>query len=68
MPPPAGETEAAADLIGQGKVLASPMTMATVAASVAAGRTVVPYLLDETRPDAGHVAPLTGSRRPRCAA
>jgi hypothetical protein len=52
VPPPASETEAAADLIGQGKVLASPMTMATVAASVAAGRTVVPYLLDDVRPEA----------------
>lgn len=45
VPPPEGETEAAADLIGQGKVLASPMAMATVAASVAAGRAVLPVLL-----------------------
>lgn len=44
--PPAGtETGAAADMIGQGTVLASPMAMATVAASVAAGRTVLPVLL-----------------------
>jgi cell division protein FtsI/penicillin-binding protein 2 len=47
VPPPSGETEAAADLIGQGKVLASPMAMATVAASVAAGRAVLPVLLPE---------------------
>ncbi|HXH79932.1 penicillin-binding transpeptidase domain-containing protein [Nocardioides sp.] len=47
VPAPEGETEAAADLIGQGKVLASPMTMATVAASVAAGRAVLPVLLPD---------------------
>lgn len=47
VPPPEGETEAAADLIGQGKVLASPMAMATVAASVAAGRAVLPVLLPD---------------------
>ena len=35
--PPAAETEAAADLIGQGKVLASPMAMATVIASMQSG-------------------------------
>ena len=49
VPPAAGETEHAADLIGQGKVLASPMTMAAVAASVAGGRTVVPRLLLDHR-------------------
>ena len=43
--PPAGETEKAADLIGQGKILASPMVMATVIASVQAGRLVVPSLV-----------------------
>ena len=45
VPPPGGETEAAADLIGQGKVLASPMSMAAVAASVGAGTTVLPRLI-----------------------
>jgi cell division protein FtsI/penicillin-binding protein 2 len=44
--PPASDTEAAADLIGQGTVLASPMAMATVIASVQAGHTVVPRLVD----------------------
>lgn len=44
--PPAGTpTEAAATLIGQGRVLASPLVMATVLASVRAGRTVVPRLV-----------------------
>ncbi len=47
VPPPETETEAAADLIGQGTVLASPMVMATVMASIQAGRTVVPRLLEQ---------------------
>ena len=59
--PPASETEAAADLIGQGTVLASPMAMATVIASVQAGHTVVPRLVksvDVEVPD--EAEPLTG--------
>ena len=60
VPDPASETERAASLIGQGKVLASPMAMAAVAASVAEGRTVVPSLLpDQPAPEAGPAAPLT---------
>jgi cell division protein FtsI/penicillin-binding protein 2 len=47
VPPPETATGAAADLIGQGTVLASPFAMATVAASVAAGRAVLPVLLPE---------------------
>ncbi|WP_182378418.1 penicillin-binding transpeptidase domain-containing protein [Nocardioides sp. WS12] len=47
VPDPASETEAAADLIGQGKVLASPLAMAAVIASVQAGKTVVPRLLEQ---------------------
>ncbi len=60
--PPASETEAAADLIGQGTVLASPMAMATVIASVQAGHTVVPRLVrsvDVSVPD--EATPLTGA-------
>jgi cell division protein FtsI/penicillin-binding protein 2 len=45
VPAPAGETEAAADMIGQGRVLASPLAMAAVAASVQAGRAVLPHLI-----------------------
>lgn len=60
VPPPEGETEAAADMIGQGKVLASPMTMATVLASVMAGHTVVPHLLAAHQPTAKPAEPLTG--------
>ncbi|MGO1972668.1 MAG: penicillin-binding transpeptidase domain-containing protein, partial [Propionibacteriaceae bacterium] len=40
------ETGRAAAMIGQGKVLASPLAMAGVAASVAAGETVLPRLVD----------------------
>ena len=47
VPPPETETGAAADMIGQGTVLASPFAMATVAASVSAGRTVLPVLLPD---------------------
>jgi cell division protein FtsI/penicillin-binding protein 2 len=47
VPPPDTETGAAADMIGQGTVLASPFAMATVAASVRAGRAVLPVLLPE---------------------
>ena len=39
-------TGRAATVIGQGKVEASPMAMAAVAASVAAGETVIPHLVD----------------------
>ncbi|WP_148615333.1 penicillin-binding transpeptidase domain-containing protein [Nocardioides rubriscoriae] len=47
VPAPTSETGRAADMIGQGTVLASPMAMATVIASVQAGRTVVPRLLEQ---------------------
>ncbi|HEX7740626.1 MAG TPA: penicillin-binding transpeptidase domain-containing protein [Marmoricola sp.] len=61
IPSPGSEVEHAADMIGQGKVLASPMAVATVMASVLAGHAVVPHLV------AGHTAtadpskPLTSS-------
>lgn len=59
VPPPAGETELAADTIGQGRVLASPLVMATVAASVVRGSTVVPVLVEGVAPEAEGVDPLT---------
>lgn len=59
---PGSPTEAAADLIGQGGVLASPMAMATVLASVQAGRTVVPWLVQGQQADPpSDAAPLTGA-------
>lgn len=45
VPDEASGTAHAASVIGQGQVLASPLGMATVVASVAAGRTVVPRLV-----------------------
>ena len=49
VPEPESETERAAETIGQGRVLASPMAMAAVAASVTSGRTVLPVLLPTSR-------------------
>jgi cell division protein FtsI/penicillin-binding protein 2 len=45
IPKPESETERAAEMIGQGRVLGSPIAMATVVASVQAGHTVVPHLV-----------------------
>lgn len=45
VPTEAPATEHAASMIGQGKVLATPLMMATVAASVSAGHTVSPWLV-----------------------
>ncbi|WP_183094667.1 penicillin-binding transpeptidase domain-containing protein [Nocardioides stalactiti] len=59
VPPPASETEAAADLIGQGAVLASPMTMAAVIASVQQGALVVPHLIKDYEVAAHDHEPLT---------
>jgi cell division protein FtsI/penicillin-binding protein 2 len=59
VPSPESETEAAAALIGQGKVLASPLVMASVAASVQSGGTVVPHLLTEQVPSAEPAVPLS---------
>ncbi|GAA5142038.1 penicillin-binding transpeptidase domain-containing protein [Nocardioides marinquilinus] len=47
VPPPETETGAAADMIGQGTVLASPMAMATVIASIQNGSLVVPRLVEQ---------------------
>lgn len=45
IPADSAGTEHAASMIGQGKVLMSPLSMATVAASVAAGHKVTPMLI-----------------------
>ncbi|MHB1007941.1 MAG: penicillin-binding transpeptidase domain-containing protein [Propionibacteriaceae bacterium] len=58
VPKPASSAQKAQEFIGQGGVLASPVTMAGLASSVAAGRTVVPYLVEETKPTST-AAPLT---------
>lgn len=56
----------AASMIGQGRVLVSPMAMAGVAASVARGRTVVPRLLPAHKADGTSGAtPLTAAEAAR---
>lgn len=60
VPTEAPATEHAASMIGQGKVLATPLMMATVAASVSAGHTVSPWLVqpsDEKAGEQGDEAP-----------
>jgi cell division protein FtsI/penicillin-binding protein 2 len=59
--PPESQTEEAADLIGQGKILASPMAMATVIASVQSGSLVVPGLVRSVDVEPPDVDPVTGS-------
>ena len=60
--PADGETVAAANLIGQGTVLASPMAMAAVIGSVQDGSVVVPRLLEDVEVTAPQdAAPLTGA-------
>jgi cell division protein FtsI/penicillin-binding protein 2 len=53
----------AAAMIGQGKVVASPLAMAVVAASVAKGATVVPRLLTDPAPpsDPAGARPVTAT-------
>ncbi|HEX4470527.1 MAG TPA: penicillin-binding transpeptidase domain-containing protein [Nocardioides sp.] len=60
--PPGSETTKAADMIGQGQDLASPMTMATVMASVVAGHTVVPQLVTSVKPAATQSPAITASQ------
>ncbi|MDN5725088.1 MAG: penicillin-binding protein, partial [Propionibacteriales bacterium] len=52
------KTGRVAAMIGQGQVQASPMAMAAVAASVEAGRTVIPVLVDKYAPTS-KAKPLT---------
>lgn len=54
VPPPAGLTEKAADAIGQGRVLVSPLAMAEAAGAVQSGRPIAPSLVvgDQTAPGA----------------
>lgn len=57
LPLPATPTERAADAIGQGRVLVSPLLMALIAGAASSGQVVLPSL------EAG-VAPKAGSRLP----
>ena len=49
VPPPKTDVERAADSFGQGNIAMSPLAMATEAASVAAGRTITPYLIADPK-------------------
>ena len=66
VPTEASGTGHAASMIGQGEVLASPLAMATVAASVVDGDTVVPRLINDQTDDGatenGSVEPLAPGR------
>jgi cell division protein FtsI/penicillin-binding protein 2 len=60
LPKPENEFWKAEDMIGQGGVLVSPLTMATDIASIQAGHTVVPWMIEGIRPTvAPGIAPLT---------
>ncbi len=61
VPDQAEGTERAASMIGQGRIEASPLAMAVVAASIAKGERVTPTLLAESPTKAGAAAkaPLT---------
>lgn len=60
VPGEATGTEHAASMIGQGSIQVSPLAMATVAASVASGHTVVPWLVGSNAPKVSAPAvPLT---------
>jgi cell division protein FtsI/penicillin-binding protein 2 len=50
VPRPAGSVELAADAIGQGRILLSPLTMANVAAAIARGHWQAPRLIITRRP------------------
>ena len=50
VPDDKSETGQAAAMIGQGKIEASPMAMASVVASVSAGQTVLPHLVSDQKP------------------
>ena len=56
-------TDHAASMIGQGRILASPLGMAAVAASVGAGHTVTPHLVSPAQDAAPTVEPSPAARR-----
>ncbi len=60
VPKPTSSAQKAQEFIGQGGVLTSPVTMAGLASSVAAMRTVIPYLVEETKPTST-ATPLTAA-------
>ena len=59
VPTDAGEVQHAASMIGQDRVLASPLVMATVAASVSRGAPVAPTLVEPTPTSSAVEQPVT---------
>lgn len=57
VPTTAPATEHAASMIGQGRVEASPLSMATVAASIAAGQRVSPRIIEDAAPATSSATP-----------
>lgn len=57
IPPPVGETEKAADAIGQGRVLVSPLAMTEVAGAAESGRPIAPSLVDGQQAHPGPALP-----------
>ena len=66
IPPPRTETERAADGIGQGRVLVSPLLMALMAGAVTDGTIVTPQLLESAPADRASSVPasLVAKMRP----
>lgn len=65
IPAPKDSVEAAADAIGQGKVEASPLQMASVAAGVASGTWHQPHLLPDCVDCASNPIPVAASLQPQ---
>ena len=63
VPTSGDEVEHAADMIGQGKVLASPLSVATASASVAAGTPVTPRLVLRPAPGSSTSGSAAASSR-----
>lgn len=63
IPEPAGQTELAASMIGQGRITVSPLAMAEVAAAVRSGRSHQPTLLAGTKTVAGPAITQTRALR-----
>jgi cell division protein FtsI/penicillin-binding protein 2 len=64
IPAPVGATETAADAIGQGKVEASPLQMASVAAGVASGTWRQPHLVADCPTCKSNPIPVASSLQP----
>lgn len=63
IPEPAGTTEAYADVIGQGRVEASPLLLASMAAAVASGTWRQPHLVKGDAPNSPLPANIVGPLR-----